>query len=174
MATIQQSVEIHVPVHTLYEILNHFEDYPQFMDNVENVEQVNDSFLHWTTKMANRPVEWDASITKQVTDRCIAWSDLSGISGDCRIEVESLGERSSRAVFTMHAEPGQFPGVVAGDTTEDMQSQLNEAMAKLKNLVEGRLPPQTGTTRVSGAASSGSSTEVLEDKPDEAKPRNYR
>lgn len=174
MATIQQSVEVNVPVHTLYEQLSRFEDYPQFMDNVERVRRVNETRLHWTTRMANRPVEWDTSITKQEADRCIAWEDASGMSSACRIEVEALDKDSSKAVFTLEAEPGQFPGLVAGDRTDEMKQQLGEAMENLKDFIEGRRPRHDTAIRVSASSFDGSPTGVLEDEPNESKARPYR
>ena len=172
MAKIQQAVEVNVPVHVLYQQLSRFEDYPQFLDNVERVQQIDDTLLHWTTKMANRPVEWDASITKLDPDRCIAWHDASGWNSDCRIEVQPTGDNSSKAVFTMEAEPGQFPGLVAGDRADEMQHQLADAMEKLKDFVEGKRAKHSTIIRASGASSSGSPTEVLEDEPNESRPGN--
>jgi uncharacterized membrane protein len=169
VATIQQSIEVNVPVHALYEQLSRFEDYPQFLDNVERVQQIDDTRLHWTTKMANRPVEWDATITKQEADRCIAWEDVSGMSSDCRIEVQALSEESSKATITLEAEPGQFPGLVTGERAEEMKQQLGEAMEKLKDFVEGDRSRHQTTIRASAASFSGSPTEVLEDEPNESK-----
>jgi uncharacterized membrane protein len=174
MSTIQQSIEVNVPVHALYEQLSRFEDYPQFLDNVERVQQTDDTLLHWTTKMANRPVEWDAEITKRETDRCIAWQDVSGMSSDCRIEVQAVSEDSSKATITLEAEPGQFPGLVVGDRADDMKQQLGEAMEKLKAFVEGDRPRHQTAIRTSAASFSGSPTEVLVDEPNESKPPHYR
>jgi uncharacterized membrane protein len=174
VATIQQSIEVNVPVHALYEQLSRFENYPQFLDNVERVEQVDDTLLHWTTKMANRPVEWDASITKRETDRCIVWQDVSGMSSDCRVEVQALDDDSSKAIITLNAEPGQFPGLVAGDRADEMEQQLASAMEKLKDFVEGDGARHETAIRTSRASFSGSPTEVLEDEPNESKARSQK
>lgn len=87
MATVQQSIDIRVPVHTAYNQLTQFETYPQFMEEVEAVQQIDNTHLHWTTTMDNRPAEWDAEITEQETDRCIAWRNISGPSNLARVEV---------------------------------------------------------------------------------------
>lgn len=174
MAMIQQSIEVNVPVHALYEQLTRFEDYPQFLDNVERVRQVDGTLLHWTTRMANRPVEWDASITKQQKDRCIAWRDVSSGNSECKIEVQAVSETSSKAVVTLEAEPGQFPGVIAGDRTDEMKGRLTEAMVRLKHFVEGGHPKHETAIRASAASFSGSPTEVLEDEPNESKPGIYK
>lgn len=174
MATIRQSVEVNVPVHTLYQQLDRFEDYPQFLDNVERVRRIDDTRLHWTTRMANRPVEWDSFITRHETDRCIAWEDASGMSSTCRIEVQALGDDASKATFTLETEAGQFPGLVAGDRRDEMEQQLGEAMVNLKDFMEGRRPRHDTAIRFSASSFDGSPTGVLDDEPDESRARPYK
>lgn len=179
MARIQHSIKIAVPASILYQQLNRFEDYPRFLDNVEGVQKIDETHLRWTTKMSNRPVEWDAEITRQEEDHCIAWRSLDGSTNNCMIEVQSVGADSSRAVFSLDSEPGQFPGLFAGDRAEQIEHHLNEALEKLKDFVETQGKDTQGNRRtnipISTASSSGSPTEMLEDEPrNEAGPGGYR
>ena len=43
MATIEQSIEVQVPVSTAYNQWTQFEEFPTFMEGVTNVEQIDDS-----------------------------------------------------------------------------------------------------------------------------------
>ena len=47
MATIEQSIDVEVPVSTAYNQWTQFEEFPRFMDGVEEVRQVDDTHLHW-------------------------------------------------------------------------------------------------------------------------------
>lgn len=128
--------------------------------------------------MANRPVEWEAEITKQEKDHCLAWRSLDGSNNDCMIEVQPLGSDSSKAVFSLDSEPGQFPGLFAGDRAEQIEHHLHQAMEKLKELIEtqGAGMQQNPQSKVSPSAASfsGSPTEVLDDEPRrEAGPGGY-
>jgi uncharacterized membrane protein len=146
MATIQRSIEINVPVHTVYNQLTQFEDYPQFMEKVAAVQQLDDTHLHWTTTMSNGPVEWDAEITEQESDRCIAWHNTSGPTVAGRVEVESAGPDLSRVTFMLKAEPVQVPGSQANSSDEDMAQWLQHDLARLKDFMESR-GSETGAWR---------------------------
>lgn len=174
MASIQHTIDIDIPAHALYQQLSQFENYPQFFDNVEKVEQIDATRLHWTTKMANRPVEWDAEITAQESNRCIAWQDLNGMGNSGRVEVEALGPQSSRVIVTLEAEPGQFPGITPGDTKDEMVRQLSRNLESLKQLAEANSGQSLDQdNKVPATSISGSPTELLEDEPNEGGPGAY-
>ncbi|OGB24457.1 MAG: hypothetical protein A3I66_10625 [Burkholderiales bacterium RIFCSPLOWO2_02_FULL_57_36] len=133
MATIQQSIEIKVPVQTAYNQLTQFEDYPRFMENVEAVQQIDDTHLHWTTVMSNHSVEWDAEITEQEPDRCIAWHNISDPASAGKVEVQSAGSNASRVIFTLQA-----AGSPAGNNEQEMAQRLKQDLARLKDFIEAR------------------------------------
>lgn len=138
MATVQQSIEINVPVHVLYNQLTQFEDYPSFMDDVKAVRQIDDTHMHWMTMMANRPVEWDAEITEQEPGRCIAWQNTSGPANGGRIDVQPVGADASCVTFTLQSMPEQVPGSMAGESEDEMAQRLKFDLVRLKDLLESR------------------------------------
>jgi uncharacterized membrane protein len=73
MKTIEESIEIDVPVSTAYNQWTQFESFPQFMDGVERVEQKDDMRLHWVAEIGGDKREWDAEITEQHPDHRVAW-----------------------------------------------------------------------------------------------------
>src|SRR5919112_2756568 len=50
LSTIEQSIELDVPVQTAYNQWTQFEDFPRFMDGVEQVRQLDDRHLHWVAE----------------------------------------------------------------------------------------------------------------------------
>ncbi|WP_019140186.1 SRPBCC family protein [Noviherbaspirillum massiliense] len=138
MAMIQQSIQIRVPVQVAYDRLARFEDYPQFMEEVESVQQIDDRHLHWKTIMANRGVEWDAEITEQEPGRCIAWHNTSGPTNTGKVEMQPVDGDTSLVTFTLRAEPQQVPGSMAGNTERDMQLRLKMDLARMKDFIEGQ------------------------------------
>jgi hypothetical protein len=156
MATVQQSIDLRVPVHTVYNQLTQFEDYPQFMEEVQAVKQLDDTHLHWTTTMSNRPAEWDAEITEQEPDRCIAWHNTSGPTNSARVEVQPLGEDSSRVTFTFQSEPQQVPGATVGNSEEDIARRLQTDLARLKDFVERRGSETGASTAQTASYAAGS------------------
>ena len=54
MKTIEESIEIEVPVSTAYNQWTQFESFPQFMDGVQRVEQKDDRRLHWVADVGGK------------------------------------------------------------------------------------------------------------------------
>ena len=75
MNTIEESVEVEVPVATAYNQWTQFETFPSFMGGIEKITQLDETHLHWVAKIAGRQEEWDAEIVEQVPDTRIAWRD---------------------------------------------------------------------------------------------------
>src|SRR5438270_512105 len=74
MSTIEKSIEVNVPVYTAYSQWTHFEEFPQFMEGVKEVKQLDFKRLHWKTEIAGQDKEWDAEITEQIADQRLAWT----------------------------------------------------------------------------------------------------
>src|SRR5688500_14711506 len=78
MASIEKSIEINLPVNTVYNQWTQFADFPRFMEGVKQVHQIDDKRLHWRAEIAGKDEEWDAEIVEQVPDQRIAWRSLGG------------------------------------------------------------------------------------------------
>ncbi|NED57506.1 cyclase, partial [Micromonospora aurantiaca] len=73
MSTITESVNVTVPIRTAYDQWTQFEAFPRFMDGVEEIRQIDDTTLHWRTRIAGVTREFDARITEQLPDERVAW-----------------------------------------------------------------------------------------------------
>jgi uncharacterized membrane protein len=73
MSLIEESVEVSVPVRMAYNQWTQFEDFPDWLSDVESVKQIDDITLHWTVSVAGHQRSWDAQITEQLPDRLISW-----------------------------------------------------------------------------------------------------
>ena len=78
MSTIEQSIDVDVDVTTAYNQWTQFEEFPRFMEGVEEVRQLDDRRLHWKAKIAGVEREWDAEVTEQHPDERVAWKSTSG------------------------------------------------------------------------------------------------
>ena len=78
MDTIDQSIDVDVPVRTAYDQWTQFESFPEFMEGVEEVTQITPTRTHWRTEIGGVSREFDAEITEQVPDRRIAWRAVDG------------------------------------------------------------------------------------------------
>lgn len=136
MARIEQSIEINVPVSTAYRQLTQFEQYPRFMEDVEEVRQLDDTHLHWHTKAGNLDMEWDAEITQQVPDRCIAWRNLNGPRYEGRIELRPTEQDKTEVRLTMECDPKQQVLVQHGDAQKAIAERTEHDLARFKKFIE--------------------------------------
>ncbi|MDX2642783.1 SRPBCC family protein [Streptomyces sp. NBC_00510] len=78
MGTISESVDVDVPLHTAYNQWTQFEEFPNFMEGVEQVTQVDDRHNHWVTNVAGARREFDTEIIDQLPDERVAWRTVTG------------------------------------------------------------------------------------------------
>ena len=86
MSTIEQSVEVDVPLRTAYNQWTQFEEFPSFMEGVEEVRQVDDQMTHWRVRMAGVTREFDARITEHNRRR---WELLRTHSRDLNLSAQT-------------------------------------------------------------------------------------
>jgi len=137
MPRTQKTVEVHVPVHVVYDQWRHFEDFPRFMQGVKEVSSRDGKHVHWRAEIAGVEKEWDAEITRQVPDRCIAWRSTSGSPNNGEVRFEPLGPGATRVQLTMDYEP-QNALERAGDALGLLSAQLSKIVDDFRDYVERR------------------------------------
>lgn len=137
MSTTQQSIEVDLPVSTVYNQWTQFEDFPQFMEGVESVTQLDDKRLHWVAEIAGTREEWDAEIVDQEPDRRIAWRALTGTTNDGIVTFESLGPNSTRVSLDLDVEPEGLKEKI-GEKLGFVSKQAEGDLKRFKEFVESR------------------------------------
>jgi uncharacterized membrane protein len=99
--TIEQEIEVEVPVSTAYNQWTQFEEFPSFMEGIDEVRQVDDTLLHWAATVAGKKAEWDAKIVEQKPDRRIAWQSIEGKHTSGAVTFEPAGS-PSRTLVRLH------------------------------------------------------------------------
>ena len=127
MAEVHESIEVNVPVSTAYNQWTQFETFPQFMEGVESVKQIDDTRLHWVAEFGGKQHEWDAEIVEQVPDKRVAWRSIDGKGVDGVVMFTPLGPDSTRIEVEMSWE------------TEGMLESLGSALGADDRRVKGDL-----------------------------------
>jgi len=137
MERIEKSFEVNCPVSTVYNQWTQFEEFPRFMDGVEEVRQTDDTHLHWRARIAGKEKAWDAEIIEQVPDKAIAWRSISGAPNAGAVRFQQVDPQRTRVDLTMEYEP---EGSVekAGDAVGIVSGKVEKAVEKFKELVEAR------------------------------------
>ncbi|MEU9852586.1 SRPBCC family protein [Streptomyces sp. NPDC047974] len=75
---VYDTIEVEAPLRRVYDQWTQFEEFPRFMDGVEEVRQLDDRLCHWRTKVAGASREFDTEIVDQLPDERIAWRTVGG------------------------------------------------------------------------------------------------
>src|SRR3954452_4957785 len=104
MSTVEQSIDIGVPVRVAYDQWTQFESFPLFMDGIEEVRQLDDTHLHWRASIGGRDVEWNAVITEQIPGGRGAWRSTDCTPNAAFVTFHRLGDESSRVMVQIEHE----------------------------------------------------------------------
>jgi uncharacterized membrane protein len=137
MSTIEESIEIDVPVRTAYNQWTQFEDFPAFMEGVESVTQIDDTHLHWVAEIAGVRREWDAVVTEQHPDERVAWTSTSGTSNAGVVTFHKLDDAKTKVMLQLDVDP---EGLVerAGDALGVIRRRAKGDLERFKELIESR------------------------------------
>jgi len=136
-STVEESIDIDVPVSTAYNQWTQFEEFPRFMSSVEQVRQVDDTHLHWRATVGGKTKEWDSEITEQIPDQRIAWRSTSGPSNSGVVTFHRLGENRTRVMLQMDYQP-EGAAERAADTVGAVKLSAKGNLKRFKNLLEAR------------------------------------
>jgi uncharacterized membrane protein len=105
MTTVMESIDANVPIRTAYNQWTQFEEFPRFMDGVQEVTQISDTLTHWKVKVGGATREYDAKITEQLPDVRIAWTSVDGPKNAGVVSFHRIDDATTRVTLQMEAEP---------------------------------------------------------------------
>lgn len=144
MSKVEQTIDVDVPLRNVYDQWTQFEEFPNFMEGVEDVRQIDDRHCHWQTKVAGVRREFDTEIVDQLPDQRIAWRTMGG---DVRqmgvVSFQPLDEGHTRVRLAMDVEP------------DGMAEKAADAMGMLDRRVKGDLKRFKGFIEEHGQATGG-------------------
>jgi uncharacterized membrane protein len=157
MSKAEQSIDVNVGVSTAYDQWARFESFPEWMEGVASVDQIDDSHLHWAAKVKNEVAEvedetreWDAHITEQIRDRRISWESVGGKPDEKpnagRVSFEPLGDSACRVTFRIDWEPEAALETHESYVLDAVNRVLAADLARFKDVIEAR-PAEAGSRR---------------------------
>jgi uncharacterized membrane protein len=139
-------INMAAPVEVVFEFWRDYKNFPKFMSNVRDVQDLGGNRSHWVVAgPAGVPVEWDAVMTHYEPNRALGWKTVTGsaiahagmvtlqpnLDGSTRLEVKLLYNPIAGAVG--HAVAALF-GV-------DPKSEMDADLMRMKSMIELGVPP---------------------------------
>jgi uncharacterized membrane protein len=160
------SVTVNAPVHQVYALFSHFNDFPKFMSFVKEVTYHDDQNSHWVAEMVGRH-EWDAKNENWLPDKQIGWRSTNGLDNFGKVTFEPIAANQTKLDVYISYNP---PAGVLGDIGEKLgagsrfEKALQNDLTHFARLVEqapaGALDPQSSNYLFHGdsAAAKGTTT----------------
>lgn len=133
---LRESVDINVPLRDVFDNWVEFENYPQFMEGVLEVRQLDHTKLQCRTELLGDVCECDVVIEHQILDRSIAWTSSSAPP----IKVKVSFQRLSRSRTRVHVETRTMVGEVAANQNllQLLRINLRKSLQRCKVMLEER------------------------------------
>lgn len=143
MPRIQKDITCDVPVHVAYDQWTQFESFPQFMEGVKEVVQLDEKTLRWRAEVGGKEEEWEAEITEQVPDRHIAWRSTTGAPNAGSVMFQPVSNDQCRVTLELSYEPRNTTEKV-GDALGVVERRVDGDLKRFREFVEKRQAPTGG------------------------------
>jgi uncharacterized membrane protein len=137
MQTVEETIEVAVPVRDAYEQWWLFESFPQFMSGVLSVRRVSDRITHWVTDVGGVQREFDAEIVEDRPDERIAWRSTDGISHAGAVSFTQLAPARTRVWVRLEWSPENLAEKTGAALGFD-NMQVRADLLRFKEIIETR------------------------------------
>ncbi len=135
------SVTINREPHDVFAFFRDFSRLPEFMENIERIDVLDNSRSHWVVKgPAGSQYEWHSQITEEIEGKSITWQSEEGgdVANSGRIEFAGAPGRGTVVTATIAYKP---PGGVVGKLIakvfqREPSIQTRRDLRRLKQLLE--------------------------------------
>jgi uncharacterized membrane protein len=140
VSKVKKDVRVQAPVDLVYRAWHNFENFPAFMDNIEEVRVVGGGRSHWKAKgPLGSAAEWDAEITLDEPEQAIGWRSIEGNSSvktAGRVNFHPEGDATRIEVTIEYAAPGGVVGDAVTKLFANPERQVEEDLQRFKETIE--------------------------------------
>jgi carbon monoxide dehydrogenase subunit G len=131
---IQRWTDVAAPIETVYERWTDFEEFPNFMHRVLNVEK-DDNTLKWDEKIWFSKRHWEGEITERRKNERIAWKTTSGMAHAGVVTFHRMEKNLTRVMVDMDFVPqGMIEKMASG--MRFVKRAVEADLARFKAYVE--------------------------------------
>jgi uncharacterized protein YndB with AHSA1/START domain len=162
MGATTHTIDINAPLRAVYNQWTQFEEFPRFMEGVEEVRQDGPRNLFWKARIAGKEKQWEAEILEQVPDQRIVWQSIDGTANSGEVTFEPLDEERTRVILTMVYEPEGFLEK-AGDVLGIPSGRAEGDLKRFRDFIEERGTETAGwSERIEPAANPESVSPAIQ------------
>ena len=136
MARVTDYIDVDVAISVAYNQWTHLVTFPQFMDGVESITQIDDKHHHWKVTIAGQEREFDTVITDQHPDELFAWKSTDGSTQAGVVTFHQLDPFQTRVTLQVDWEPSgltERTAAVLGFDDQQVKADLERFKAFVEN-----------------------------------------
>ena len=136
-ATVEQTIQVDVPIRQVYDQWTQFEEFPRFMEGIEEIRQIDDRNVHWVAEFGGERHEWDAEITEQSPEERVAWRNVSGKDNAGVVTFHRIDDDTTRVAVQMDWAPESIREKIGSALGAD-DSRVKGDLERFKKFIESR------------------------------------
>ena len=136
-STVEQTIQVDVPIGTAYNQWTQFEDFPRFMKGIEEIRQVDDRTVHWVAEFGGERHEWDAEITEQAPEERVAWRNVDGKDNAGVVTFHKIDNDTTRVAVQMDWAPEGLKEKIGAALGAD-DRRVKGDLERFKEFIESR------------------------------------
>jgi uncharacterized membrane protein len=140
MSTLEEQIDIAVPIEVAWESLHRVETYPRFLEGVREARAEGGHLAHLDVDAGGRPQEFEAEITDRAKQNMMEWQTTSGPDLAGSFSLLPIDHEHTRVQARIEYDPGTvkeaFGGPKGFAQATAMERLVRNDLEHFKELVE--------------------------------------
>lgn len=134
MGFVDETIIVSVDVAVAYSLWLDYEQYPRFMQDIDEVTVVGYCRLRWSGVVCGQTLEWESEVVDRIEDTRLRWRAVDGReTGD--IDVQKLDHLQTLVHYQLEYEPSVW-GVEPARLEECLRARVHTTLGAFKALAE--------------------------------------
>lgn len=136
-----KNIIVGVEAKRCFDTWSDFEQFPEFMENIESVYIIGGNRSHWVMAgPLGQNLEWNAEVTEFQPDERIAWRSIDGdIETSGQVTFQGLpADQTEVTVMMQYIPPAGELGEAFAELFDDPESQLMQDLRNFKDSIENK------------------------------------
>ncbi len=147
MGAVSKYIRIEAPAQRVYELWRDPTVFPEFMEDVKEVEVRGDQW-HWKVDgVAGVPVQWTSEITEDIPGQKLAWKSVEGMSNSGAVRFDDRDGATDLEYALEFEAPGGKAGEIVAKLFDDPEDKVQRALEAFREIVEHDARPRAGDSR---------------------------
>jgi uncharacterized membrane protein len=137
-----RSIIVGAPIGDVFAAWANFENFPSFMEHVEDVRTTGGNLSHWKIRgPMGKTFEYDAELTKDEPNKMIGWNSTGGdVQTSGAVTFTDTGDNTEVHVVMQWYDPPAGPvGEALSRILQNSDKMLEEDLQRFKDIAEGRV-----------------------------------